>query len=279
MQTASLEPKLLAAHFAMGESPRWHEGRLWLSDWGAQEIVATDLEGNKEVVLRVNFELPFCIDWLHDGWLLVVAGREGRILRQEADGSLVTYADLTPIAKVWNEIVVDGRDNTYVNASGAIALVTPDGSVQRVADGGEFPNGMAVTPDNSTLILAESHGKRLTAFNIAADGSLSNRRVWADLGGGVPDGICLDADGAVWYADVPNKQCVRVLEGGKVLQTVKLDRGAFACMLGGIDRRTLFLVATEWRGMEKMAEVAVARTGQVLTIEAPAPGVGWPGHT
>ena len=135
---------------------------------------------------------------------------------------------------------------------------------------------MAITPDNTTLIIAESHGKKLTAFDIAPDASLSRRRVWADLGSGVPDGICIDADGAVWYADVPNKRCVRVREGGDVLQTVNVELGCFACMLGGPDRRTLFIVATEWRGLEKIAEVAQARTGQLLTIEAPASGVGWP---
>jgi sugar lactone lactonase YvrE len=153
--------------------------------------------------------------------------------------------------------------------------VTADGSARQVANNIAFPNGMAVTPDNSTLIIAESHGKRLTAFDIAADGSLSNRRVWAALDG-YPDGICIDADNAVWYADVGSKRCVRVREGGEVLQTVDLDRGCFACMLGGADRKTLFLIATEWQGMEKMAEVARARTGQVLTMAAPAPGVGWP---
>ena len=135
---------------------------------------------------------------------------------------------------------------------------------------------MAITPDNSTLIIAESHGKRLTAFDIATDGGLSNRRVWADLGSGVPDGICIDADGALWYADVPNKRCVRVREGGEVLQTIDVDRGCFACMLGGAGRRTLFILATVWRGMEKMSEVAQERTGQVLTVEAPAGGAGWP---
>lgn len=276
MERTLAEPKLLVAGIAMGESPRWHKGRLWFSDWGAQEIVAVDLDGNKEIVLRVPFGLPFCIDWLRDGRLLVVSGREGRVLRQEFDGSLVTHADLTSIASTWNEIVVDGRGNAYVNASGAIARVTPDGTARRVADGGEFPNGMAVTPDNSTLILAESYGKRLAAFDISSDGSLSNRRVWADLNGGVPDGICLDAENAVWYADVPNKRCVRVAEGGEVLQTVALDRGGFACMLGGPDKRTLFMIANEWKGMDKVAEVALARTGQVLSVEAPSPGSGWP---
>ena len=127
---------------------------------------------------------------------------------------------------------------------GVIALVTPEGGVRQVANGIEFPNGMAVTPDNSTLIIAESHGKRLTAFTIADDGSLSNRRVWAALHG-YPDGICTDADGAIWYADVPNKCCVRVCEGGAVVAKVNLELGCFACMLGGRERRTLFLVANE----------------------------------
>ena len=131
-----------------------------------------------------------------------------------------------------------------------------------------------MTPDNSTLIVAESYANSLTAFDIAADGSLSNRRVWADLDNGVPDGICLDAEGAIWYGDVPNKRCVRVREGGEVLQTIELDRGCFACMLGGVDRRTLFLVAREWGGMESKAEGE--RTGQVLSAPAPAPGAGWP---
>jgi sugar lactone lactonase YvrE len=133
---------------------------------------------------------------------------------------------------------------------------------------------MVVTPDNSTLILAESYANRLTAFGIAADGSLSNRRVWADLHGGVPDGICLDAENAVWYGDVPNKRCVRVREGGEVLQTIELDRGCFACMLGGVNKRTLFMMAAIWDPANMMG--GGTRTGQVLTVEAPAPGVGWP---
>jgi len=268
----------LLTGLAMGESPRWHEDRLWFSDWGAQEVIAVDLDGNSKVQVRTSFGLPFCIDWLPDGRLLIVSGRERLLLRTETDGSLVTHADLRHLSGgPWNEIVVDGRGNIYINGGPRIiALIDSDGAARQVTDGIAFPNGMAVTPDNSTLIVAESHGKRLTAFDIAADGSLSNRRVWADLGGGVPDGICIDADNAVWYGDVPNKRCVRVREGGEVLQTINLDRGCFACMLGGVGNRTLFLIATEWRGMENIPEVARARTGQVVTIEAPAPGVGWP---
>ena len=195
------------------------------------------------------------------------------MLRREPGGALVTHADLTGLDSVFNEIVVDGRGNAYVNG-GIVALIRPDGSARQVAGDLEFGNGMAVTPDNSTLIVAESHGNRLTAFDIAADGSLYGRRVWADLPGGFPDGICIDADGAVWYADVPNKRCVRVREGGAVLQTIDLDRGCFACMLGGPDGRTLFMVAAEWRGMEHMTDGAT--TGQVLAAKAPAPGAGWP---
>ncbi len=165
--------------------------------------------------------------------------------------------------------------NVYVNGGpGIIALVAPDGTARQVADGIAFPNGMAITPDNKTLIIAESHGKKLTAFDIPAGGSLSNRHLWADLGDGCPDGICIDAEGAVWYGDVPNKRCVRVREGGEVLQTVNLDLGCFACMLGGADKTTLFMMAAEWHGFDKMADGL--GTGHIFTTSATAPGVGWP---
>ena len=279
------EPRTLLTGLAIGESPRWHDGRLWFCDWGAQELIAVDLEGKSEVIVRVP-SFPFCIDWLRDGRLLIVSARDRRLLRREPDGSIVTHADLSRLSKnPWNDIVVDGRGNTYVDnigfdfpggefAPGILALVTPDGSARQVADGVAFPNGIVVTPDNATLILAESYANRLTAFDIAADGTLSNRRLWADLDRGVPDGICIDAENAVWYADVPNMRCVRVREGGEVLQTIDLDRGCFACMLGGADRRTLFLVAREWRGPASMADGG--RTGQVLTAKVATPGAGWP---
>ena len=282
-----LETQVLLTGLTIGESPRWHDGRLWFSNWGAAEVIAVDVEGKSEVVARVDTTLPFSIDWLPDGRLLIVSGPEGLLLRREPDGSLVTQADLSGLTPhSWNEIVVDGRGNTYVNsicfdfmggeefAPGIIALVSPDGSVRQVADGLAFPNGMVVTPDNSTLILAESHGQILTAIDIGSGGGLSNRRVWADLDGGAPDGICLDAEGAVWFGDVPNKRCVRVREGGEQLQAIELDRGCFACMLGGADGRTLFMMAADWRGPSAVADAA--RTGQVLVHAAPAPGSGWP---
>ena len=278
------QPRILMTGLKLGESPRWHDGRLWFSDWGAQEIIAMDADGNSEVMLNVA-SFPFCIDWLPDGRLLVVSASQHALLRREPDGSLVTHADLAGLSeRPWNDIVVDGRGNAYVNnigfdfpdgavVPGFVAVVTPDGVARPVADGVEFPNGMAVTLDNSTLIVAESYGHRLTAFDIGADGGLSNRRVWADLGDGTPDGICIDAEGAVWYADVPHRRCVRVREGGDVLQTVELDRGCFACMLGGPDRSTLFIVAAEWPAA---ANPGGPRTGRVVAVEAPAPGAGWP---
>ncbi|HEX5439069.1 MAG TPA: SMP-30/gluconolactonase/LRE family protein [Gemmatimonadaceae bacterium] len=281
------ELKPLMTGISFGEQPRWHEDRLWFSDWGSREIIAVDVEGNSEVMLRAP-GFPCCVDWLPDGRLLLVSAPDGLLLRREPDGTLVTHGDLRRVSTrpPGNELVVDGRGNAYVNgggfdlmagepfAPGFVALVSPDGAVRQVADGLAFPNGMLVTPDNATLIVAESYAKRLSAFDIAADGSLSGRRVWADLGDGVPDGICLDAEGAVWYADVPNKRCVRVREGGDVLQTIDVDRGCFACALGGAEKRTLFITATEWNGPTAM--FAEPRTGQLLAVEAPAPGVGWP---
>jgi sugar lactone lactonase YvrE len=279
--------KVLLAGIAFGEQPRWHDGRLWFSDWGAGEVIAVDPNGNSQVMLHVG-SFPCCADWLPDGRLLVVSTRNSLLLRREPDGSLVTHADLGSVSSpaAGNELVVDGRGNAYVNgggfnlmagepfAPGIIALATPNGSARRVADNLAFPNGMLVTADNRMLIVAESYARRLTAFDIEADGGLANRRVWAELGDGVPDGICLDAEGAVWYGDVPNKRCVRVAKGGEVLQTIELDRGCFACALGGPDRRTLFMMATEWNGPQKMFAEPVS--GQVLATAVAAPGVGWP---
>ena len=266
------------------ESPRWHGDRLYFSDWSAGEVLAVDLAGRSEVIARVR-SLPLCTAWLPDGHLVIVSSPDGRLLRREPDGSLVTYADLGRPG--WNDIVVDGRSHAYVNGAGfnpmageefrpgSVHLVTADGAVRQVADDIAFPNGMAVTADNSTLIVADSYRHQLVGFDIGADGGLSGRRVWADLGDGTPDGICTDAQDAVWYADVPNRRCVRVAAGGIVLQTVDLDRGGFACALGGPEGTTLFIVAAEWRGMTE-AEMVPPGSGQVLTIDVEVPGAGWP---
>jgi sugar lactone lactonase YvrE len=278
--------QVLMAGRVFGEQPRWHHDRLWFSDWGTQEVIAVDMNGDSEVVAKGR-SFPLCVDWLPDGRLLVVSAREGLLLRREPDGTFVTHGDLGAASDppAGNELVVDGQGNAYVNgggfdlmagqdfAPGVVAVVTADGSARQVADGLAFPNGMLIMPDDRTLIVAESYARRLTAFDITADGSLTNRRVWADLGDGVPDGICADAENAIWYGDVPNRRCVRVREGGEVLQTIELDRGCFACALGGPDKATLFMVANEWNGPANMFE---GRNTQVLTTRAPAPAAGRP---
>ena len=270
----SSEPPLhtLLTGLVFPEQPRWHEGRLWFSDWGTQDVIAVDLDGKSEVILK-GPSFPMCVDWLPDGRLLVVSGREGLLLRREPNGELVTHADLRSIDPLFNELVVDARGNAYVNGA-SLAVVTLDGAVRQEAGDLAFGNGMAITEDGGTLIVAESHGHRLTAFDIETDGGLSGRRVWADLGDAAPDGICLDADGACWYADVPHRRCVRVREGGEVLEAIDADRGCFSCMLGGDDGRTLYVGAAEWFGMDRIAETA--GTGRILSARVTVPHAGRP---
>jgi sugar lactone lactonase YvrE len=205
------ELEVLIEGLVFPEQPRWHQDRLWFSDWGPPEVIAVDTEGNNEVMLEAP-SFPCCVDWLPDGRLLIVSAREGRLLRREPDGAQVTHGDLSQASAppAGNELVIDGRGNAYVNgggfhltagepfAPGVVTLVTHDGASRQVADGLAFPNGMLVTADNATLIVAESYAEKLTAFDIQQDGSLTNRCVWAELGDAVPDGICLDADNAVW---------------------------------------------------------------------------------
>ena len=278
------EVRMLLSGRGLVESPRWHGDRLYFSDWLAGEVVAVDLAGQSEVIAR-EASLPLCTAWLPDGQLVIVSSATGRLLRLEPGGSLVTHADLGMPG--WNDIVIDGRGNAYVNRAGFnpmageefrpgfVHLVTADGSVRQVADDIAFPNGMAVTADNSTLIVADSYRHNLVAFDIGSGGGLSGRRIWADLGEGTPDGICTDAQNAVWYADVPGRRCARVAEGGTVLQTVELDRGGFACALGGPGKATLFIVAAEWRGMTE-AQMVGPGSGQVLATDVDVPGAGWP---
>jgi sugar lactone lactonase YvrE len=284
------EPHVLLDGLAIGESPRWHGGRLWFSNWGTDEIVAVDLNGNSEVMGRGAEGLGWAVDWLPDGRMLITGSE---LIRVDPDGSRVRHADLSDISPYgWSEMTVDGRGNVYVNtinfdfadfndvltsgqALGKIALVTHEGDAREVADGLAFPNGMVVTPDNETLIVSESFAARLTAFDIADDGTLTNRRTWAE--GVAPDGICLDADGCIWTSTAHGaNDCARIREGGEVLERIQLDRPCFASMLGGLDRRTLFMLAAEWHGSENVEEVVEARTGQVLVVDAPAAGVGWP---
>ena len=277
------------------ESPRWRDGRLWVADWTAGLIRAIGPSSAVQIVVE-HHSLPMCFDFLphlpaNEG-LVLTSSVERALLRLSGHGRLSRFADLSALSPYGcNDIVIDGRGNTYVNnvnfdfaagppagdpAPGFVALVTPDGRAHLVADDLAFPNGMAVTADNATLIVAESYRHRLTAFDIGGDGSLSNRRVWADLGSHSPDGICLDRDGAVWYADVGDRCCVRVAEHGEVLERVQLDRGAFACMLGGADGSTLFVVAAHWPGPQHLMDYT-GWDGLVVGIPAPAPSAGWPG--
>ena len=291
MSDRSPRTQILFDGFGMGESPRWRDGRLWFSSWGTDEIIAVNPDGSSAIIGPGGGGSGWAVDWLPDGRMLVTGSE---LMRVEPDGSRVRHADLSHLSPYgWGEITVDGRGNVYVNSinfdfadfnqviaggqpTGKIALVTPDGSAREVAGELAFPNGMVVTPDNATLIVAESFARRLTAFDIDADGGLSNRRTWAEITG---DGICIDAEGAVWTTEVGPDEggvCQRVREGGEVLEQIELDRPCYACMLGGDDGRTLFMVAQRWFGPERMAELIQAKTGQIVTARVAVPHAGWP---
>jgi sugar lactone lactonase YvrE len=283
------EVKVLLGGLGIPESPRWHEDRLWFCNWIGRQVMAVDLDGKSEVMQTrdpASHPMGYSIDWLPDGRLLTTGDK---VRRQEPDGSMTVYAE-----QAANEIVVDARGNAYINGAefgdfvaagtppkpGYIKLVTPDGHQRQVAGDIQFPNGMVISPDGRTLIISESMAGRLTAFGIDGDGGLSERRVFADGLG--PDGICLDAEGAVWVS-TGGSSVVRVAEGGKVLQRVELeeDRAPFALMLGGPDRRTLFICTAEWRqgdgvaaNLERLA--TGPRTGEILALPVEVPGAGRP---
>src|SRR5579863_9624895 len=280
------EPTVLVKGLGIPESPRWHEDRLWFCNWIDRQIVAVDLDGRAEVTPARDQEqlMGYSIDWLPDGRLLMTGDR---LRRQEPDGSMVTVAEQKA-----NEIVVDAHGDIYLNGAdfdfaggeapkpGYIKLLTPDGELRQVADDIQFPNGMVIAPGNRTLIISESFAGRLTAFDIDADGGLSRRRVFAERLG--PDGICADAEGAVW-AGTADHSIVRVAEGGEILQRAELpeNRAPFALMLGGPDRRTLFILTAEWRpaeghvaNLDRLANGP--RTGEILTLPVSVPGAGRP---
>ena len=274
------EPRVVLTDIVLGESTRWHDGRILFSDWGAGEIIAVT-DGVKDVVARVE-GMPFCFDWLPDGRMISTQGTAQRMIRWEPDGTQVTHADLTPlgVTSPWNDIAADSRGNAFINnigydfpggepRPGFVAAVTPDGEARQVAGDLLFPNGMAVTADDATLIVAESHAGRLTAFDITADGDLTDRRLWAQLDGAAPDGICIDAEGAVWYADVPNQQCVRVREGGEILRSVALGQGGFACALS--PDGTLYAVTADYSNPDAM--LRGVHTGQLVAADVGVGGI------
>jgi sugar lactone lactonase YvrE len=281
----SLPPaRTLLTGRSMVESARWHEGRLWFADWGAGEVVAVDLDGRAEVMAAGPRRMGWSLDWLPDGRLLTTGDA---ITRHEPDGTTTTLRDHGA-----NEIVTDPRGHRYVDGfefdfvgggtpePGWIDLLGPDGTSRRVAEDVHFPNGMVVTPDGATLVVAESFAGRLSAFAIADDGGLSGRRVWAEGLG--PDGICVDIEGAIWSqtADTfahsgkpgaPAGACVRVLDGGEVTHRIETDLPCFSCVLGGPQGRHLFLLCNEWEGIEQARAVQERGSARVLVTEAPVP--------
>jgi sugar lactone lactonase YvrE len=277
------------------ECPRWREGRVWVSDFYTHRVLAVVPGGHAETMADVPCQ-PSGLGFLPDGRALIVSMRDRRVLRRERDGALSTHADLSALAP-WhlNDMVVDGNGRAFVGnfgfdlmggapkSSTCVLRVEPSGEASIAADGLMFPNGMVITPDGGTLIVAESLAARLTALDVAPDGTLSNQRLWASLerpasgsirGTVVPDGICLDAAGAIWVADAEHPRVVRVAEGGARLDEIVTDKiGVYACMLGGDDGRTLFLCAAPSYREDERAHTCDAR---LVATRVEVPRAGFP---
>jgi sugar lactone lactonase YvrE len=266
------------------EGPRWHDGRLWFSDFYSHRVIAVDLEGRSETIATVPAR-PSGLGWRNDGTLLIVAMLD-RALLALRHGTLSRVADLSALAGgLCNDMVVDAAGRAYVGNFGydrhageapratCLIRVDPDGSLHRAAEGLMFPNGMVISPDGRTLIVAETYAHRLTAFSVGTDGALTAPRLFADLPGVFPDGICLDAEGAVWVADARGHEASRVLDGGRIAERVPVGaRTVFACMLGGADRRTLFLCTSTGSG----PAMADKTDGRIELARVEVPGAGLP---
>jgi sugar lactone lactonase YvrE len=287
--------RVLVEGIYFGEGPRWRDGRLWFSDFYAHAVKSVSPAGDLRSEFAIDDE-PSGLGWLPDGDLLVVSMEQRRLLRRSPDGEIRLHADLSGIAS-WhcNDMVVDAQGRAYVgnfgfdlhdelekrgtesvlaeHATARLACVEPNGAVREAAADMHFPNGSVITPDGKTLIVGETLAACLTAFDIGPGGELSNRRVWASLGRRVPDGICLDAEGAVWVANPLAPECVRVAEGGEVLNVVETGMPCFACMLGGDDGRTLFMPVAP---SSLPREVAPAPRGRIEVAAVEVPHAGWP---
>ena len=277
--------QVLLDGLAFPEAPRWRDGELWFSDMTAQKVMRVGADGAPETVVEVPGQ-PSGLGWLPDGRMLVVSMIDRKLLRLDADG-LKVHADLSPWAPFHcNDMVVDAQGRAYVGNFGfdlpakaepkstVLMLVTPEGEARVVADDLLFPNGSVITPDGKTLIVGESFGNRLTAFAIAPDGSLSGRRVWANLGSVAPDGLCLDEEGAIWVASPNSRQVLRVREGGEVTHRLATANHAVACMLGGPDCRTLYALSCRMtHDPEKSRALA---SGRIETVRVDVPGAGLP---
>jgi sugar lactone lactonase YvrE len=287
--------RVLTDGIFFGEAPRWHQGRLWFSDFHAHAVLSVSLAGD----LRTEFEIddqPSGLGWMPDGSLLVVSMRKRQILRRFADNHMALHADLGGVATFHcNDMVVDAAGRAYVgnfgfdldaeiasrgvqsvvadHARADLALVRPDGSVEIAARGLSFPNGSVITPDGRTLIVGETLAGALTAFDIAEDGTLSRRRVWANIAPRIPDGCAMDADGAMWVANAVARECVLVTAGGEIRDVVATDEFCFACMLGGDDGRTLFMMTAP---TSAHAVASQAARGKILVAEVAVPHAGRP---
>lgn len=291
----SREVKVIADGIYFGEGPRWRDGRLWFSDFYAHAVKSVSETGD----IRTEFEIddqPSGLGWLPDGSMLIVGMTKRQVLRRSSDGVISVHADLSHIATYHcNDMVVDASGRAFVgnfgfnldeamatrpvddvianHATAKLACVSASGTVRVAADEMHFPNGSVITPDGKTLIVGETVGFCLTAFDIADNGALSNRRVWAPTLPRIPDGICLDADGAVWFANPMGPECVRIAEGGEVLEVIDTGQTCFACMLGGDDGKTLFMLIAE----SSDAHVASASpTGRIVTARVDSPRAGHP---
>lgn len=278
-------PALLLDGLAFAEAPRWHDGALWFSDFFLQQVLRVDAQGRCEVMAELPNQ-PSGLGWAPDGRLLVVSMLDHRLMRLDP-GGLVTVAELGAFATgPCNDMVVDARGGAYignfgfdlfaepvVRRSAALVYVAPDGVARIVAEGLEFPNGAVITPDGRTLIVAETWGRRLSAFRIAADGSLHDRRVWAALDKLAPDGICLDAEGAVWVASPRGNEFVRVREGGLITERIACAQQAIACALGGADGKRLFMIGGKVQAREpSLAE----RAGRITWVDVAVPAAASP---
>ena len=279
------EPALLLDGLAFAEAPRWHDGALWFSDFFLQQVLRADAQGRTQVMAELPNQ-PSGLGWAPDGRLLVVSMLDHKLMRLDP-GGLVTVAELGAFATgPCNDMVVDARGGAYIGNFGfdlfaepierraaALVYVAPDGVARIAAEGLEFPNGAVITPDGRTLIVAETYGRRLSAFRIAADGSLHDRRVWAALDRIAPDGICLDAEGAVWVASPRSNEFVRVREGGAITDRIACEQQAIACVLGGADGRRLFMIGGKVRPREpSLAD----RTGRITWIDVAVPAAALP---
>ena len=288
--------KVLAEGIYFGEGPRWRDGRLWFSDFFAHAVKSVSPAGDVRTEFALEGDRPSGLGLLPNGDLLVVSMEQRRVLRRGRDGRLALHADLSAIA-AWhcNDMVVDAQGRAYVgnfgfdldheleargaesviadHATAKLALIGPDGAVGEAAADLHFPNGTVITPDGRTLIVGETLGGCLTAFDIGPKGALSNRREWAPLAPRLPDGICLDAEGAVWIANPIAPECARVAEGGQVLEVIDTGMPCFACMLGGESGRTLFMMTAP---SSMPSQVGARPIGKILAAEAPAPHAGLP---